>query len=80
MTPLWIIHIDIWCPGHILDSTGRKRHQINIMCNLTQFVVSTPTYNITADNLTKLFLEEVILDFVTCAFIVIDDGSAFKGT
>ena len=53
---------------------------MNAICNLTQFVVSTPTYNITADNLTKLFLEEVILDFVTCAFIVIDDGSAFKGT
>ena len=53
---------------------------MNVICDLTQFVVSTPTYNITAENLAKLFMEEVFLNFGTCAVIVIDDGSTFKGT
>ena len=52
---------------------------MNVMCDLTEFFVSTPTYNITVENLAKLFMEEVFLDFGTCAVIVIDDGSTFKG-
>ena len=36
---------------------------MNAMCNLTQFVVSTPTYNITADNLANVLTEEVFLKF-----------------
>ena len=78
-TPLWIMHIDIWCPGQILHSTGNKGHLMNVMYNLTKFVVSTPTYNITTENLEKLFMEEVFLNFGTCAVIVIDDGSNFRG-
>ena len=53
---------------------------MNVICDLTQFVVSTPTYNITAENLAKLFMEEVFLNFRMCAVIVIDDGGTFKGT
>ena len=50
------------------------------MCYLTKFVVSTPTYNTTAENLAKLFMEEVFLNFGTCEVIVIYDGINFKGT
>ena len=46
-TPFWIMHIDIWCPEQILDSTGNKGHLMNVVWNLTQFVVSTPTYSMT---------------------------------
>ena len=53
---------------------------MNVMNGLAQFVVSTPTYNITAENLAKLFMEEVFLYFGSCAVIVIDNGSTFKGT
>ena len=48
------------------------------MWDLTQFLVSTPTHNITAENLEKLFMEEVFLNFGTCAVIVIYNGSTFK--
>ena len=53
---------------------------MNVMCDVTQYVVSTPTYNITAENLTKLFMVEVFLNFEMCAVIVINDGSTFKDT
>ena len=39
--PFWIIHIDLWCPRKILYSTVNKGHLMNVMCDLTQFVVST---------------------------------------
>ena len=50
---------------------------MNVMCILTQFVVSTPTYNITAENIENLFMEEVFLNFRTCS--VIYDGITFRG-
>ena len=49
------------------------------MFDLTQFVVSTPTYNTTAEILAKIFTEEVFLDFGTCTVIVIDSVSNLKG-
>ena len=52
---------------------------MNSMCNITQTVVSTPTHNITAENIAKLFMEEVFLNFGTCTFTVIEDGSIFRG-
>ena len=46
--------------------------------HLTQYVVSTPTFDITAANLTKLFMEEVLLTFGMCAVVFVDDGRYFK--
>ena len=51
---------------------------MNVICDLMQFVVSTPAYNITAENLAKLFMEEAFWGFGMCAVIVINDGSTFK--
>ena len=79
-TPFWIMHIDLWCPGHILDSTEKKGQLMNVIFNLTQFVLSTPKCNITPENLAKLSMEEVFLNFGTCAVIVIDNVRTFKGT
>ena len=64
-TPIRIMHINLWCPGQILYSTGNKGYLINVMCNLTKFVISTPTYNITAENLANLFIEEIFFNFGT---------------
>ena len=50
------------------------------MCDLTQFAVSTPTYNILAENLSKLFMVEVFFNFGTCSVIVIGNDGTFKGT
>ena len=52
---------------------------MNAICDLMQFFVFTPTYNITADNLAKLFMDKVFLNFGMCAVIVIDYGITFKG-
>ena len=78
--PFWIIHTDLWSPGSsATDSRGNTGYLLNSLCNLPQFVVSTPTFDITAADLAKLFMEEVFLTFGMCAVVVVDDGSNFKG-
>ena len=52
---------------------------MNVMCDLTHFVFFIPTYNIKSENLAKLFMEELFLNFGTCEVIVIGDASTFKG-
>ena len=76
----WIIHTDLWIPGnYAIDSKGNTGYLLNSLCELTQFVVSTPTFDITAATLEKLFMEEVLLTFGKCAVFVVDDGKNFKG-
>ena len=50
------------------------------MCDITGFVVAVITDNITAENIVRLFMEDVILKYGICAVVVVDDGSSFKGT
>lgn len=76
--PFWIMHIDLWSPGETLID-GHKGYLLNAMCDLTQFVISSPTYEITAGYLAQLFTKDVILSFGMCAVIVIDAASSFKG-
>ena len=78
-SPFWIIQTDLWIPGNAdTDSRVNTGYLLNSLCNLTQFVVSTPTFNITASALAKLFMEEVLLTFGMCAVVVLDDGRYFK--
>ena len=79
-TPFWIMHVDLWSPGHISNNQGQKGYLLNSMCDLTQFVISTPTFNITAGHLAMIFMEQVVLSFGMCAVVVVDDGSSFKST
>ena len=51
---------------------------MNIMCDLTQFIVSSPTQDIDAASLAQLFMSDVIITFGMCSIVVIDDGSTFK--
>ena len=53
---------------------------MNSIYDLTQFVVSSITYSIASTSLAQLFISEVILSFVMCSVVVIDDVSTFKGT
>ena len=76
--PFWIIHVDLWSPGHISNDKGAKGYLLNCMDDLTQFVVSSPTYDVTAHNLAQLFMSDVILSFGMCAVVVVDEGSNFK--
>ena len=49
------------------------------MCDLTQFIISTITFDIKAETLAKLFMENVVLAYGMVAVVVVDDGSTFKG-
>ena len=82
--PFWIMHVDLWSPGHAVansTSSGKQRnaHLMNSMCDLTQFVISSVTYDITALELSQKFMSDVVLSFGMCAVLVIDEGSNFKG-
>ena len=37
------MHVDLWMPGYLTDEKGNTLQAMNVMCDLTQFVVSTPT-------------------------------------
>ena len=76
-TPFWIIHADLWSPGHVEGPNGTF-HVLNAMCDLTQFVVSVITDKVTAASLAEIFMERVILTYGMCAVVVVDDGSNFK--
>ena len=77
--PFWIMHVDLWSPGHTQDHSGQKGYLLNAMCDLTQFVVSIPVTDITAASLAQIYMEQVILTFGISAVVVVDDGSTFKG-
>ena len=52
---------------------------MNSMCNLTGFVITNATSNITAQDLSRLLVQEVLLKVGFCGLIVVEDGSTFKG-
>ena len=78
--PFWIMHVDLWSPGGVVtDDKGNKGYLLNAMCDITQFAITMPTYQINAATMATLFMENVVLTFGMCAVVVIDDGSPFKG-
>ena len=78
--PFWIMHVNLRSPGATLDTDGNKNYLMNSMCDITQFVVSSPTVSIEVASLTKLFVADVIMTFVMCSVVVVDDGSTFKNS
>ena len=51
---------------------------MNSMCDLTQFIVLSPTLDIDTASLAQLFVSDVITNFGMCSVVVIDDGYTFK--
>jgi hypothetical protein len=49
------------------------------MCDMTQFVFSTPSPVILASALASVFMQEVLLKIGFCVMVVVDDGIDFKG-
>ena len=76
--PFWIMHVNLWSPGVMLDTDGNKSYLMNSMNDMTQFVVSSETTKIEAASLAKIFVKDVIMNFGMCSVVVIDDGSTFK--
>jgi hypothetical protein len=52
---------------------------MNVMCDLTGFVIVNATNNMIAHDLARLFVQEVLLKVRFCGLVVVDDGSTFKG-
>ena len=50
---------------------------MNVMCDLTQFVISSIAANPTAESLAQTFMEDVVLTFSMVAVVVVDADSKF---
>ena len=78
-TPFYIMHVDLWMPGKLVDSQGNTLQLMNAMCDLTQFVVSMLVTEATAEMLGKIFMEQVVFTFGLVAVVVVDADSKFLG-
>jgi hypothetical protein len=76
--PFYIMHLDLWQPGRLLDENNNSIYLFNCMCDLTQFIVSTIVKNPNALELAKLFMEQVLLSYGMCSVVAVDADSKFK--
>ena len=75
--PFYIMHVNIWSPGHLVDTNKDTIQLMNSMCDLTRFVVLSVVQNINAEILAKTFMEKVALLFGMTAAIVVDTDRKF---
>ena len=76
-TPFYIMHLDLWMPGKLVDNDGNTLQLLNCMCDLTQFVISILVSDARAEVLAKLFMEQVVFSFGMVAVVVVDADSKF---
>ena len=72
--PFYIVHVDIWVPEEVLIDNGIKFMFLNVMCNLTQFVISTSLpEKKTSALLAIFFMETLLITFLSvyCSLISI---------
>ena len=74
------MHADSWSPVIALHRNKIGYHPLNIMCDLTPFVILSITTSTLADFLAILFMEKVVLSYIMIEIWVIDADSRFKGT
>ena len=79
-TPFYIMHINIWSPGHLIDKNS-TRSTIQLMksrCEHNQFVIYSVVRNINAEGPANKFMEDVALSFGTTSVVVVDADSKFR--
>ena len=54
-SPFAILHADLWMPGHFKDRNSNVA-LMNVMCDMTQFVVVVPVPNEVASTLAEHFM------------------------
>ena len=54
------MHVDLWSPGST-EIEGKKGYLLNLVCDLTQFTVSSVTYDTTALQLSQIFMSDVVI-------------------
>ena len=77
ITPFAILHVDFLIPGHHTDSNSYMA-LINVMCDISQFVVIVPVPDESSTTLTSYFIQYVLLKFGLRHLIVLDDGISFN--
>ena len=76
--PFAILHTDLWIPVHFEDMNGNVA-LMNVMCDMTQFVIVVLVHNEVASTLAEYFMQHVLLKSGICHLVILDDGSPFKG-
>ena len=71
------MRFDLWMPGILTDGKCRTLQLMNVMCNLTQFVVSILVSETTSECFGKVFMEQVVFTFIMVAVVVIDADNKF---
>ena len=63
MRPFYIIHINIWSPGNLVDKDYERStvQIIKYICDLTQSVISSVIRNINLDFIAKTFMGDISL-------------------
>ena len=77
-SPFTIIHVDLWIPGKYIDSKGNMK-LMNAMYDMSQFVVVVPIPDESFATLADYLFQHVLMKFGLCHFVVLDDGTTFKG-
>ena len=76
--PFYTMHVDIWSPRHLIDTNTDTIQLMNLMCDLTQFVISSIVHNINAEIFAKTFMEDISLSFGMTELIVLDADIKFR--
>ena len=74
-----MILVDVWILGHFTDNK-RNMALINTMYYMTQLVVVIPLLDESLAIINDYFMQNVLLKFGLCHFIVLDDDSPFKSS
>ena len=75
--PFVILHADLWLPGYFTHSSHHVA-LMNVIRDMTQFVIVVPLPNETTSTLAEYFMQHVIFRFVICHLNILDVGSPFK--
>ena len=78
--PFYILHLNLWQPGCTTDQTTGSSYILARMCDLTGFVITSDTADITSHNLSTLFMKHFLLKIGLCGLVVVDAASAFRST
>ena len=76
-SPFAILHAGLWVLGHFTDSDGNVA-LINVMYDMTQFVVVVPVPDKILATLAEYFMQHALLKFGICHLLILDDCSPFK--
>ena len=68
-SPFAILHADLWVPGHFTDNDG-DADLMNVMCDMTKFVVVVPVPDETSATLAEYFMQHVLLKFGICHLLI----------